>query len=260
MTYLERRDASMDYELISEEEYEGLPEEPEQRFVALEQTCRRNMNRMINEETRGDFDALVRMQYMTTVAAAAEELGIEGFEYPYHAGNPADEINPFLLKASGVVTRIRLRSTSKNKALSVQLSVRTKARIELQIRKLRDIVKEGDLSDEKREALLDKLDELSIELNQTRVSFGKVMAILGYVCLGVSSGATFLADAPHAVATITSLIGADKQAEDAEARRLGKPPASKALPPPEKPKTEQKAKSFERNSPLSNTLDDDIPF
>jgi hypothetical protein len=102
---------------------------------------------------------------------------------------------------------------------------------------------------EQRNALLRKLDELSVELSQTRVSFGKVMAILAFVSIGVTQAAGFLADAPLAIVTISSLIGADKEAEDAEARRLGPPPTPRALPsPPPRP------------SPRQSIIDDEIPF
>jgi hypothetical protein len=40
----------MIYELVSEEEYESLPEEKEQYFVAFESICRRNMMSLISRD------------------------------------------------------------------------------------------------------------------------------------------------------------------------------------------------------------------
>lgn len=245
----------MHYELISAEEFEQLPEDPEQQFVEIERICRRNMTAMIDENTRVEFDSLVRMQYMTTVAAAAEELGITGIEYPHDAEYPAAEIDTFLLRVSGVVTRIRLRSGTRNRPFSVKLGTRSKARIELEVRKLRGNIEEADLPERKRKALLSKLDELMVELNQSRLSFAKTMRILAAVSVSIAGSTTFLAEAPAAIQTIIALIGADKELEDDEVARLAPPP--KALPAPKKDATS-------RTRPVPATfdvdLDDDVPF
>jgi predicted RNA binding protein with dsRBD fold (UPF0201 family) len=242
----------MHYELMSAEEYENLAEDPEQQFVEIENICRRNMTQMIDQNTSVEFDTLVRLQYMTTVAAAATELGIEGVEYPFRSDYPAQEIDTFLLTVSGVVTRIRLRASRKNRPYSVQLGTRTKAKIELQVRKLRGLVEEAEIPEAKRQALIAKLDELSVELNQTRLSFAKTMAVLASVSVAVAAGTSFLADAPVAIATIVRLIGSDKNTEEEEAARLAPPP--KALPAPEEPRVRRPAPVFDTD------LDDDVPF
>jgi hypothetical protein len=72
----------MDFELVSEAEYASLPEEPEDKFVALESICRRNMYKILDDNTNGNLFNLVRLQYMVTISVAAEEIGIEGFAFP----------------------------------------------------------------------------------------------------------------------------------------------------------------------------------
>ena len=52
----------MNFELISPEEFDNLPEDDEQCFVEYEAICRRNMTRMLNEDTRGNFDRSVQSQ------------------------------------------------------------------------------------------------------------------------------------------------------------------------------------------------------
>ncbi|KQU73114.1 hypothetical protein ASC75_05510 [Aminobacter sp. DSM 101952] len=200
---------------------------------------------------------MLRMQYMTLIAAAAEECGVEGFDFPWHMEQPADAFQTFLLKAAGAATRFRLRGAGKLDAYSVRLANKTRGRIEQQIAKLRDVILSSDLSEAQRKGLLDKLNELSVELSQPRVRFGKVLAILGVVSATLIGANSFLADAPNAVATITSLIGADKVAEDAEAVRLGPPPQPKPLPPM------PRALPAPKNDPAYRTgkeLDGEIPF
>jgi hypothetical protein len=188
---------------------------------------------------------------MMTVAAAAEELGIEGVKYPRGAERPAHELDTFLVDVTGAVTRLRLRTASRRNG-SVQIAAKTRIQLDVQIRKLRKIVEEGDLSPEKRKALLKRLDELADEVAKSRLNLSKAMSILAYVSLGVVSGTAFLADAPTAIATITSLIGTDQEAEAAERERIGLPPPRKTLPPP---------KLETSKAPLGpEGVDDDIPF
>ncbi|MGR9449291.1 hypothetical protein [Rhizobium leguminosarum] len=236
----------MDYDLITDDEYDSLPEDAQQKFAALEAICRRSMNRLISDQTPRHFDELIRMQYMITVAAAAAELGVEGVTFPGHLDNPADGLQYFLVDVSAATTRIRLRN-SASLAYSVRLSARTRGRIELQIRKLRDVIDGSELPADKRDRLLAKLNELAAELDHTRVSFSKLMSLLAALSVGLAGTTSFLADAPNALTTITSLVGADKEAEEAEARRLGAPPVQKALPAP-------------TTTSQENALDDDIPF
>ena len=68
--------ARMSYELISEDEYASLPEEDDKCFVAFENICRRNMTRMIDENTSSHFDSSVREQYMVHVSKVAEACHI----------------------------------------------------------------------------------------------------------------------------------------------------------------------------------------
>lgn len=242
----------MHYELISAGEYENLPEDSDNMFVELEGICRRNMTQMIDRDSAAEMDHVIRMQYMTTVASAAAELGIEGLQYPNNVSFSIDDFPEFLLRASGVVTRIRLRSTRKNREYSVKLAVRTKGLIELQVRKLRDAIEKSEFSEDKKKKLYEKLDELMTEVNSgSRLSFAKTMGILACLGVAVASGTSFLADAPQALATITSLIGQDKDLEDQERLRIEGPRPVKSLPSPqtESPELSQFAE-----------LDDEIPF
>jgi len=244
-------------ELISADDYASLPDDPTGKFVAFEEICRRNLNRLISDRTHAEFDNSIHLQYMMMVSSAALECGVEGLDYPSHLSEPVEAVSDFMLQASGIVTRFRLRSTGKPDALSVRLAAKTRGRIEQQIAKLRDIVANGDLPEDRRATLLRKLDELSTELSQPRVSFGKVFAVLAIVGAGLGATTSFLAEAPQAIATITSLLGADKAAEDAETARLGPPPTPKSLPSvPRALPAPEPSISYRRR----DALDDEIPF
>ncbi len=237
----------LEYDLITDEDIENLPEEPHERFVALDTICRRSLSRLISNESQVSFDNFARIQYMSYIAAAAEELGVQGIFYP-KLMNPIEGFEEFVREVGAASMRIRLKSKS-SKLYSVELSNITKARIEQEIGKLREIINNSDLSETKKEALLIKLGELSSHLyEKRRISLAKTMTILMFVSSGLMMTTSFLADAPQAMTTITSLIGADKEAEDAENRRLSGKVELKALPAPTP------------SAIADNSSVDDIPF
>ncbi len=247
----------MIYELISNEDWNNLPEDPDLKFVEIDRICRRNLTGMINEQTDGYLDEMVPLQYITTLANAAIELGIPDVEYPHDEDQPTRKISSFMLAVSGAVTRIRLRTSGRAAPYSVRLGIGTKARIQLKIQQLRATIEEAHMPESKREALLGKLDELAVELDQTRLSFARTMKILAAISVGVCAGTSFLADAPQAITTITRLIGADKEIEEAEAKRLGREPEPKLLTSPQT--TDQTQRAADASSTYED-LDDEIPF
>ncbi len=239
----------MSHDLISDDDYDNLPDSPDEQFIAIESICRRNMAKLITEQTPGTYDNMVRLSYMSTVFAAAEELGFNSL-FPFqNANTPIEAFDDFLLSANSLVTRLRIRRAGKKSSTSVQLANKTRGLIELQIRRLHEIIANSDLPAERKKVLKSKLDDLLSEVSSPRVSFGKVMAILAHIGVGVGLSTGFLADAPEAITTITKLIGVDKEAEDQEVRRLGPPPKPKQL-------TSQNIEA----SPIRSEYDDEIPF
>nr|WP_087573317.1 hypothetical protein [Sphingomonas sp. CDS-1] len=248
----------VEYELMTPEDYEALPEEPEEQFIAIERTCRINLNRLLPILERNDAWSrqMLQLQYMTTVAAAAAELNIPEVRFPQGHDEPHLVFDEFLLQASGAVTRARLRKATRSRPFTVQLAARTRKAVELQINKLRTIIESADMPEPRRRALLRKLDELNTALNEPRTSFATVGVILATLASGVAIGTSFLADAPNAIMTIQRLVGADKDAEEAERNRLGPPPARPALPAPE-PAIVPSKQEFDWG-PINE--DDEVPF
>lgn len=239
----------MDYELISDDDYDTLPVEPEKRFVALEKICRSNMMAMISNDTPVVHDSELRIQYMTIVAASAEQLGINGINYVDHFDTVEKDLREFTRLVTGVTTKIRLRNSSGRDALSVKLANRTKGLIEDQLTKLKASVTESTLSEDKKLRLLGKIEEFRDELHKERLRFGVSLAVLASIGAMVGGGTAFLADGPAAISTITHLIGLDKESEDAAILRLQGPPKAKLIAGPVLPS---------KGSRLP--MDDDIPF
>ena len=246
----------MDFELISEEEFEGLPDDDEQCFVAYEAICRRNMNRMISDDSRGHFERHIQSQYMAGVASVAEECGIPNIPRGSYDPEHFSEIfGDFSLAVHGEIARIRVRGRHAMRSYSVQLTPKTKITIEHYIARIRETIKKSSLPDNRQKALNKKLDLLMAELEHRRLNFGPTLAVLNTVLIGLASVTTIGSEGPAAVTHIMKLIGADKETEDAAALRLAPPP--KALPaPPVKPVAPMKT------TVVSSTtdLEDEIPF
>ncbi len=190
---------------------------------------------MISHETPQTYDSLLRTQYMTIVAATAEELGIDGVRYINNFDSIDDDLREFIRQAAGVTAKIRLRSSSGRDALSVRLGNRTKALIENELTRLKASVADSNLSEDKKLRLLEKIEEFRDELHKERLRFGVSLAVLASIGAIVGGTTAFLAEAPQAIATITHLIGVDKDREDAEALRLEGPPQTKLIAAPSLP-------------------------
>lgn len=157
------------------------------------------------------------------------------------------------------MARIRILNRRSRGSLSVQLTDNTRTKIQHYISRLRDTIQKSDLPDAKKGALRTKLNELEDELGQRRLSFGKTMAILSVIVVGLSSATTIAADGPTAITHIMRLIGADKESEEAALSRLASPP--KALPAPaHKPTPAPKAAAAPKPATTPSWEDEEIPF
>ena len=213
------------------------------------------MTRMIDENTSGEFDQAVRQQYMSAVAAVAQECRIANVDYPTDTNNFFEAFGQFSLAVQGEVARIRIRSRGMRHPYSVLLTGSTRTKIEHYISRIRDTVERSDLDSTRKERLQNRLDQLAAELSSQRLSFAKTMGILASVLTMTASSVTIAADGQSAVAHIVQLIGHDKESENSAAQRLAPPP--KALPAPA-------AKTLPaRHWPVRTAtveLDDEIPF
>jgi hypothetical protein len=251
--------SELSYDLVSAADYENLPIDPEECFLALEDICQRSMNRMIDENSSSDFYAAVRMQYVTTVTAYAQECGIDEIVKAQPTQYDYNEFAKFSLAVKGATARIRFRNRAVLRSTSVLLAQNTRTKIDHYISRLREAIENSDLSSERKAVLCKKLEELRSELSQPRLGFIKTFTVLSLILAGLSSATTISADGPNAVTNIMRLIGTDRETEEAAAQRLMPPP--KALPAPPiarvKPPVREHAGWDAR---ASSDVDDEIPF
>lgn len=231
----------MNYELISDQEYANLPNEDGRCFVEFENICQRNMNRLLAQKMPASEALSIREQYMASVASVAQECHVPNIRYDPDKLGRSDEFERFSLAVRAEVARIRIRSRGMHNPYSVLLTDNTREKIKHYISRIRNTIEQSDLDSTLKNRLQGRLDQLTAELGNRRLSFAKTMAFLaGALAVGASS-TTIAADGQkavaqivqlidHDVAQIMQLIGHDKETEDAAALRLTPPP--KALPAP----------------------------
>lgn len=253
-------------QLITNADYNNLPDDDEECFVALEEICRRNFDRLFDElDPKADAEPLWDT-YVSVVHNAAIECGVQGLSIT-NSGKPYERFCLFQSDVDGLITRLRLRSRRRSNPYSVQLAPNTRTKIEHHLNLLRDAIENSHLSEKLKNRLLKKLEELRTELGNRRLSFAKVMSVLA-VITGVT---TIGADGPEALNNITTgvtsimrLINKDKETEEDAVRRLAPPP--KALPAPSaftsesKPNKHKDGGSSGWNQEAASSIDDDIPF
>ena len=240
------------YDLIPEEVYENLPEEAADKFVILVRTAQANLQRMLDDSNSNDFAGELRSQFMAIIQGTADALGIEGLSAETPSMDYSD-YNRFQIIVTGIVAKVRLLRSSLSMPDSVELGRVTKAKIQLEVDQLRTYIAALDVTDAKKQAMNDKLDDLLHELSKQRLSFARVMAVAASIMGVVGGSAGAIAAAPKiptGISFIISLIGQDKEAEDRERARLSPPQL----------KIEQKTPARVERGGFGDDLDDDVPF
>lgn len=252
-------------QLISDEDYDDLPEDDEKCFAEFENRIHSKMAIMLDDDRRSaEFYQSIRSQYMASVYSVAVECGITSLPSPPQFSRDGEFYSfysRFELAVQGEVARIRVRGRRSRNSDSVLLIGNTKTKIQHHVSRLRQVIGTSNLPISRQQALNAKLDELMGEIEKPRLSFGKTMAVLSCVVVGLSgvaANATIIAaEGQAAITNIMRLIGIDKESEDAATLRLT--PPQKALPaPPVKTVNASRGKGPQWDAPPD--LDGEIPF
>lgn len=206
----------MHYELVSDEQFSSFPAEPTEKWLALENACRKSLNELITHSSDASTDGVLRLQYMNMVSSAAEELGVAGVDVPPVEGN----FEHFLMAVTRVSTRLRLKTSGSNHAFSVTIPRASKSKLFAQIERLRKLVADSDLPETQKKKAFAKLDELHGIVVAPRADYARLMAVVAFLALALEGTTSFLANAPEALVTIVAVIGDAKEQEVEEHRLL----------------------------------------
>lgn len=250
--------------ILRQQDYEGLPDNPELRFAHLEEMARDRLFEILSHtEDINNTNYSARRQYVGTVQGLLRSIGREPISFGV-SNEYLDDFEEFLENATSITTEFRLRNTEWNDSESVKISQRSRNIIENSIFTLRNSIDESDLSELKKSRLHGKLDDLLSELRRPRVRLGVVLGAVAAVSFAIGGTTSFLADAPAAVGTINKIIEivAEEKAQEEEfldqlhieQERLGMPP--------ERPKLTDQTSERQNRSALdfSSDADEELPF
>jgi hypothetical protein len=240
---------------MSESIYDNLPDDHEKAFVYLEKRFKSQLDESLKDNDQGSYDAYCKRRYISQVVAAAKSLDIPGLK-DYEA--PSDDrglwqaFEGFEMDVMNLSIQIEINHARRRKKYSVALDSAAKQKIRHYIEQIRAAVESSNLSQNKRDAIFQKLSELTLEIDRDRSRF----EVVADVVRGVArvSGDVEREGAEPWWKWIRLIFGEVDDAKEKEPQAsLPSPGERKRLEPPRK----QLPTPEKRDEPH---LDDDIPF
>jgi hypothetical protein len=247
--------------MISDEELEQLPENPDLAFVGFERIMRARVDEQERQELRlaeegvGFSADSYRREYINKVLAAARVYGIAALE-SWRIPSVQDDIMgsyiAFTSEVDNFTTQVRLRNAPRNRQNSVGLDGTIKVKIHHYIGQIRAAIEKADLPEPKRDSLYTKLNSFALEVDKNRTNLQSGMAIYIAVCDGIGQGFQKLEPARKLIDSIGTLLGRAKEVEDNFRPALSRPGERKQLEAPRA--------RLASPEPKRDNLDGEIPF
>jgi hypothetical protein len=205
--------------MITDEEIEQLPDDPELAFVGFEKILRERLNERIHEASQEQWGNTepYYLEYINKVLAAARTYEISTLkdcEVPKVNSNIYQAYERFSADVDHFTTQIRIRRAGRNRQNSVGLDGNTKTKIHSYIQKIRIILDKAELPESKRDLLFSKLDAFVLEVDKARTNLQSVSAVYLTVCTVIGEGFNKLEPVRRFINSIAALIGKAKEAED----------------------------------------------
>jgi hypothetical protein len=227
--------------------YEDLPEDSEKAFIVLEEHFREECTDKIREAHHEERLDVYYMEYIGRVLAAIEELGLAtAFLSPVPS---IDEVNyttylNFSKDVEHYRTMLQIRHARRAQGFSIKFDHATKEKIKHHLNQIKEIVPKLEISESKRDDLMDKIVELEKEVDRDRTRLEVVGDFLSATTGMIGDAVEELEPIRRFIDSIAGLIwGARKE--------------QKKLAPPERPKQIEPPKLDTKSR---DNMNDDIPF
>lgn len=243
---------------ITDEEINGLPSDPLEAFVKLENIVRERLEDAISKQDANYYASPLQRKYMSTILRAAQHYNIEElteWKRPRAGFEEEDWIYPeFISDVEYCVMGLRLSYLEKEKANSVQLNAAIKEKINHLLIQLRESVNSLNISESKKERIRERINSLQKEVDNERTKLEVYAALFVDVCATLDKGISKLENSVRILERVGAALGIAKQEED-NTPRLPKHKEPKKIEPP---KTNNQ-KEFSKGS-FEKSHDDEIPF
>lgn len=242
------------FDFITQDELDELPEDPQLAFAELVRHAQRRLadyTRDLEHQENWPLLREARHGFMNVVVAAGRRYGIEPFatmDVPRYKKFDNDEYFQFKADLDHYMTQLLIDNSIRGKRDSVFIEQKTKDRIRQHLHNLRSCIENANISEGRKRALLNRVDDLESELNRRRVSLLTV-AKVAFEILALPAGVWGSVEIAQRLTTnIMQAVGEAKVIED-EARRLPPVTTPIALAPPRREQPQNQ-----------KVLEDDIPF
>jgi hypothetical protein len=243
-------------DFITQDELDDLDEDPSRAFMSIVTLAQRRLG----EQTKGydpqdqsewEVRQELRYSFMNFVVAAGKRLEIEPFasmQVPRHKDFADPDYRQFQADLDHYITQLLIDNSIRTKKDSVGILPKTKDKIRQYVHALRECVEKADLTEAKREVLLDKLKYFEVELEKRRLNILAV-ARISFELLAIPGTLWASGEVANRLITQVMQTVAEARAAEQEARQLAPIEAPKALSAP---------RPLLQSAP--GEIDDDIPF
>ncbi len=213
------------FNFVTKQEIDELPEDSEAAFMQFVNHASKRLDETYrnasfdNDEGQWQVYHEAKYRYKNIILAAARSYGIEPFasmEVPSLKEFSDADYRQFEFDLDHYLTQILLGSSNKD---SVALSDKDKDRIRQYTYNLRNAVEKAQMPQDKREALLKKLDIFETELEKKRISLLEISKI-SFAIFAAPGAAWSSVDIIHKLTTNILQIVGEAKAEEDEAKRL----------------------------------------
>ncbi|MBI5262554.1 MAG: hypothetical protein HY852_12145 [Bradyrhizobium sp.] len=229
--------------MTDEEAYAELPDDPEMAFLQLEKHFREQCEAKLKVAGENDYVNMYYVEYISKVVAAIQELGISTefeTEVPSIANVSYQTYADFGKDVDHYRTKLSIRHARRAKGYSVRFDAATKTKIRHHLEQMRQIIEKLEVNRDKKQSLLDKLNDFAKEVDRDRTRFEAWGAVVIQAAEVFGEAAERAEPARKWLDSIGRLIWGAKENET----------ETKHLPPP------KEVKKIGKRS----DLDDDIPF
>jgi hypothetical protein len=239
--------------MISDEDIDALPNDPEAAFVQYEAILREAVRKLNAGEGTASWD--VEREYVAHVLAFVDTRDIPlnlPKDLPRGDSEFGDWYRNFVRAVDyyKAVARLRVSARKKENVAVLILSPDFKTQIGGHLTAIRKIVIEAEISENKRDAIFRRINNLQEEVDRDRTRTEAAMALLLDVTSAISKGAKNLDPALDRIERIIKVFA--KAKDDNEEKALMAPSERKRIAPPTNAPKQPPAPE--------PTTEDEIPF
>lgn len=240
--------------MISDEQIDSLPDDPDAAFVQYEAILRE----AVRGTERASWDA--EREYVAHILAFVDTRGVPialPRDPPPDSDGFSDWYKDFVRTVDyhKVVARLQVSARKKVHVSVLTLSPDFKVQIGGHLTAIRKIVAEADVPENKRDAIFRRINNLQDEVDRDRTRTEAAMALWLDVTSAISKGAKNLDPAIKRLERIIKVLANAK--DENEHKALTSPRETKRLAPPT---TVSDSSDSGPSRPPPTSLDDEIPF